>query len=117
MAPNILGTVKIEEASYEGNNRLIREWLQQLSLSSPEEKMRTALERVVFFVGDQLTVERLRKLSIMRAGDFNLFNQYKFLQPVAGWLHIMMAYSNLLHKQYLGTSARRGIYHAITLLK
>ena len=72
---------------------------------------------LILFIGDLLTAKRLKKLHIMRAGDYNSHDRYDFMQPVAGWLHTMMAYSNSLHEQYLGTSAGRGLYHCMTLLK
>ncbi|OAX34538.1 hypothetical protein K503DRAFT_676428, partial [Rhizopogon vinicolor AM-OR11-026] len=58
----MLGTVHIEEASYEGNDQLIREWLRQLNLDSLQEQQKTGLFRVIGWVGDQLTAERLRGL-------------------------------------------------------
>lgn len=58
----LLATVKMEEASYEGNNQLIRKWMQQLKLYSPEERKRTGEERIIMFVGDQLTADRMRVL-------------------------------------------------------
>ena len=112
----ILGTVKIEEASYEGNNTLLREWMQQLNLDSAEEKMKTVQECILYFGSDLLTVERLWGLYRMRVGDFNSYDRLDFINPVAGWLHLLMAYANSLHKQYLGSAAGRGLHHAIVLL-
>ena len=61
----LLGTVKIEEASYEGNNQLIHEWLHQLGLHSWTERMKTGEKRLIFFIGDQLTVSRFTGLQKM----------------------------------------------------
>ncbi|OBZ76369.1 hypothetical protein A0H81_03664 [Grifola frondosa] len=41
----MLDTVHIEEASYEGNDRVIAEWFRQLHLDTPDEKKRTGQER------------------------------------------------------------------------
>ncbi|EGN96568.1 hypothetical protein SERLA73DRAFT_57868 [Serpula lacrymans var. lacrymans S7.3] len=55
----MLGTVHIEEASYDGNNKLLVEWFKQLGLHLDEQQQKTGLERVIPWVGNQLTVECL----------------------------------------------------------
>ncbi|KAF8431619.1 hypothetical protein L210DRAFT_3415728 [Boletus edulis BED1] len=114
---HILGTVHIEEASYEGNDQLIMEWFKQLNLHTEDERKRTGLERVVVWVGDQLTVERLRGLFKYRAQDHTSFDRLDWLVVVFGWFHLMMAFANSMHKQYLGTNAGRGLMHAFTVLE
>ena len=109
--------MKIEEASYEGNNQLIHEWIRQLGLQSVEDRMKTSEKRIIFFIGDRLTVSWFSGLQKMRAEDLNSFDRYDFLVPVCGWLHANMAHVNSLHEQYLGSNADRGIRHAATLLK
>lgn len=113
----MLGTVHIEEASYEGNNQLIMEWFKQLNLHTEDERKRTGLEHVIVWVGDQLTVERLRGLFKYRAQDHTSFDRLDWLVVVFGWFHLMMAFANSMHKQYLGTNAGRGLMHAFTLLE
>ena len=71
---HILRTVHIEEASYEGNDQLIMEWFKQLNLHTENERKRTGLERVIIWVGDQLTVERLRGLFKYHAQDHTSFD-------------------------------------------
>jgi len=58
----MLGTVNISEASYEDHTKLINEWIDQLGWGNSEEKQKIATERIVSWVGDQLTVDRLRGL-------------------------------------------------------
>ncbi|EGO04792.1 hypothetical protein SERLA73DRAFT_149162 [Serpula lacrymans var. lacrymans S7.3] len=58
----MLGTVYIEEASYDGNNKLLVEWLKQLGLHWDEQQQKTGLERVIPWVGNQLIVECLQAL-------------------------------------------------------
>ncbi|EGN96551.1 hypothetical protein SERLA73DRAFT_58410, partial [Serpula lacrymans var. lacrymans S7.3] len=113
----MLGTVHIEEASYEGNDKLLTEWFKQLGLHSDEEQCRTGMECVIPWVGDQLTIERLRGLYKFRAQDHNAFDQMDWIIPVFGWFHLHMAFTNSLHKQYLGTTAGCGLMHAFTLLE
>lgn len=52
----MLDTVHIEEVSYEGNIKVIAEWLRQLHFNTADLKKRLALEQFVIWVGDQLTV-------------------------------------------------------------
>ncbi|EGO01120.1 hypothetical protein SERLA73DRAFT_24599, partial [Serpula lacrymans var. lacrymans S7.3] len=107
----MLGTVHIEEASYEGNEMLLGKWLSQLRLDSLDKQKKTGLERVIPWVGDQLTVERLRGLFRFCAQDHNSFDRLDWLVPIFGWFHLQMAFANSRHKQYLGTTAGRGLMH------
>ncbi|KAH7924175.1 hypothetical protein BV22DRAFT_1166000 [Leucogyrophana mollusca] len=104
----ILGTADIEEASYEGNDKVVAEWFRQGGLDSEEEKKKTGMARVIPWIGDQMTVERLRGLWRYRHEEFNSFDRMDYLIPVFGWFHLVMAFANSLHKQYLGTSAGIG---------
>ncbi|KAF8064098.1 hypothetical protein FPV67DRAFT_1420267 [Lyophyllum atratum] len=111
------GTVNIPEASYEDHERLIDEWFGQLGWKSlPGEKMKLAMQKVVAWVGDQLTVDRLRGLFKFRAEDENSYERLDFMVLAFGWLHLQMAFANSLHKQYLGTSRGRGLRQAFELL-
>ncbi|KAJ7878080.1 hypothetical protein B0H13DRAFT_2545808 [Mycena leptocephala] len=112
----LLGSVKIPEASYEDNANLIREWLRQLALDSPEHQKKLSYEEVMAWVGDQLTVDRLRNLFRFRAEDDNGFERLDWLVVPPGWLHIQMAFDNSIHKQHLGTSKGRGLSAAFDIL-
>ena len=113
----MLGTVNIPELSYEDQARLMDEWFKQLGWDNPGEKMKVAMKKVVAWIGDQLTVDRLRGLFKFRAEDENSFERMDFMILVFGWLHLQMAYANSLHKQYLGTSKGRGLKQAFELLE
>ncbi|KAJ6494521.1 hypothetical protein C8R45DRAFT_1135396 [Mycena sanguinolenta] len=113
----LLGTVNMPEASYEDNSNLVREWLRQLGLDSPEQQKKLGLEQVMTWVGDQLTVDRLRNLSRFRAEDDNSFERLDWLIVPSGWLHIQMAFANSVHKQHLGTAKGRGLTAAFDILK
>lgn len=102
---HILRTINQEEASYEGNDKAIEELFRQLGMSSEEEQQKTGKERVIAWVGDQLTVEWLHGLFRYRYEDFNAFDRMDYMLPVFGWFHLQMAFANSLHKQYLGTAA------------
>ncbi|KAL1746003.1 hypothetical protein HDZ31DRAFT_35118 [Schizophyllum fasciatum] len=112
----MLGTVNIPEASYEDNDRLVEEWLSQLRLAGQDKREEVGLRRVIFWVGDQLTVERLRGLYRFHAKEFNSFDRLDWLVLVFGWLHLQMAFANSLHKQYIGTSHGYGLARVFDLL-
>ncbi|KAJ7812306.1 hypothetical protein B0H14DRAFT_3090506 [Mycena olivaceomarginata] len=103
----LLGTVNIPEASYEDNSRLIIEWLRQLKLGGIESQKKIGLDQVMVWVGDQLTVDRLRNLFKFRAEDDNSFERLDRLVIPPGFLHISMAFANSIHKQHLRTSKGR----------
>lgn len=114
----ILGTSELEEASYDGTLKVVADLFRQLHLHTEEEEIRTGLERVIAWMGDQLTVERLRGLWKYRHEDFNSFDRMDYMIPVFGWFHLVMAFANSLHKQYLGTSAGiGGMRQAFDILK
>jgi hypothetical protein len=112
----LLGTVDIPEASYEDNSRLIVEWLKQLKLGGKDMQTEIGLNRVMAWVGDQLTVDRLRNLFRFRAEDDNSFERLDWLVVPPGFLHISMAFANSIHKQHLGTSKSRGLSAAFDML-
>ncbi|KAF8177824.1 hypothetical protein K438DRAFT_1605927 [Mycena galopus ATCC 62051] len=105
----LLGTGNIPEASYEDNANLIEEWLRQLGLNSLEWQKKIALKKIMAWVGDQLTVDRLRNLFRFRGEDDNSFERLDWLVTPPRWLHIQMVFANSLHKQHLGTSKGRGL--------
>jgi hypothetical protein len=108
----------LEEASYDGTLKVKAELFRQLHLHMEEEQIRTGLERVIAWMGDQLTVERLRGLWKYRHKDFNSFDRMDYMIPVFGWFHLVMAFANSLHKQYLGTSVGTGgMCQAFDILK
>lgn len=114
----VLRTCDLEEASYDGTLKVVAEWIQQLHLHTEDEKVRTSLERIIAWIGDQLTVERLRGLWKYRHEDHNSFDRMDYMIPVFGWFHLIMALANSLHKQYLGTSAGvGGMRQAFDVLK
>ncbi|KAF6752011.1 hypothetical protein DFP72DRAFT_1070712 [Ephemerocybe angulata] len=112
----LLGTTSTAEASYQDNSKLIDEWLGQLGWMTPAQKKAFALATLVFWCGDQLTVDRLRHLFMFRGGDDTSYDRMDFSVLLFGWFHLQMAYANSLHKQYLGTERGRGLQHAFDLL-
>ncbi|PPQ87206.1 hypothetical protein CVT24_010233, partial [Panaeolus cyanescens] len=112
----LLGTVNIPEVSYGDNSKLLSEWLKQLNFWKPIELMELGMGKIVAWIGDQLTVDRLRRLFVFRADDDNFFDRMDCSIFIFGWLHAQMAFANSLHKQYLGTSKGRGLHQAFEAL-
>ena len=113
----MLNIVHIEEASYEGNDRVLSEWWHQLKLNTTDKQKQTGEEKVIVWVGDQLTVSRLRGLQKFRCNDLNSFERLVFLKEVFGWFHAQIAFEYSLHSQYYGTQLGFGLVHAFDLLK
>ena len=112
----VLETQDVEEASYDGNLKLLGIWHEQLGLGSRAEKIVTGTDHVGVMGGDQLTCGRMRGLFKMRCEDHNGYDRLDWLVVVFGWFHLLMAFANSLHRQYLGTGAGRGLMHAFTIL-
>ncbi|CDO73891.1 hypothetical protein BN946_scf185016.g48 [Trametes cinnabarina] len=112
----VLDTVHMEEASYDGNSKVLKEWLRQLGLDTPEMQKHLASEVVLPWVGDQLTASRLRGLTKFRCDDYNSFERLDWLIPNFGWFHLMFAFEQSLHSQYYGTRTGLGLVHAIDIL-
>ncbi|TBU26765.1 hypothetical protein BD311DRAFT_779457 [Dichomitus squalens] len=112
-----LGTVHIDESTYEGTRDLIAEFLRQLNLFTAEEIEHLAKVAALVWIGDQLTIERLRGLANYRSEDLNGFDRLDWLVFVFGWFHLLMAFANSLHRQYFGSPAGKGLRQAFALLK
>ncbi|KAJ7351619.1 hypothetical protein DFH08DRAFT_935182 [Mycena albidolilacea] len=114
----ILETSTKEEASYEGTLSCMADVFKQLLLNAVDEQMTTAIQRVIAWIGDQLTIERLRGLWKYRHEDHNSFDRLDYMIPIFGWFHLVMAFANSIHKQYLGNSAAIGsLRQAFDVLK
>jgi hypothetical protein len=105
----MLDLLHIDEASYEGNNRVLEEWFRQVKLDSEGNQL-------VVWAGDQLTVSRIRGLKKFCCMDLNSLDRLEFFKPVFGWFHAQMAIEHSLHSQYWGTRAGHGLVHAFELL-
>ncbi|KAJ3845740.1 hypothetical protein EV368DRAFT_90182 [Lentinula lateritia] len=107
-----------EEASYEGTLKVMINLLHDLHLNTADEQKKTGLSQFIVWLGDQLTTDHLHTLWHLRAEDHNSFDHFDWMLPLFGWFHLIMAFANSLHKQYLGTSATIGsLHYAFDILK
>ena len=114
----LLGSINVPEVSYADNEHVVEELMNQLGLGSTcAERQGLGEEKILAWIGDQLTVDRLWGLFKFRSQDINSFDRLDWMILVFGWLHLQMAFANSLHKQYLGTAAGQGLMHAFTVLK
>ena len=74
-----MGTVNIPKASYADNDQSMEEWFQQIEWGDISERMKVAMKKVVGWIGDQLTMDRLRGLFKFRAEDKNSFEWLDFI--------------------------------------
>ncbi len=51
----MLNTVHIEEASYEGNDQVLKEWWHQLEVNTMEKQKKMGEDDLIVWAGDQLT--------------------------------------------------------------
>lgn len=115
---HILETVEVDESSYEGTDQLCTKiWPSQMGIGGTEEERRkTGFERLIVWVGDQLTMERMRGLIRYLFDEPNSYDRMDFYEPHFGWFHALMTMATSLHSQYLGTSAGVGLRKAFELL-
>lgn len=109
-------TVHQEEASYEGNEKCLEEWLRQLSLNSEESLKRMGHETLLVWIGDQLTCSRLRGIKRFRSQDLNAADRLEYLVEAPGWFHEEVNQGFSYHNQYYLKSTSLGLKHAFDLL-
>jgi hypothetical protein len=109
-------TVHIEEASYDGNDRVLKEWWSQLHLGSLEDQRHIGKERIIIWASNQLTTSCLRGLQHFHCMDMNPHDRLEFLKEVFGWFHAQIAHEHSPHSQYYGTQRGFGLIQAFDLL-
>jgi len=115
-AQHTLPTEHICESTYKGNDEVVFTHHKCVGLDSPEEMKETGLNRVIVWVGDQLTVSRLRGLVNFRSHNDNSFERMDYLIPSFGWFHLQMAFATSLHSQYYGKKGSYGFSHAFDVM-
>lgn len=113
----MLDTIHVEEASYDGNERCLAEWFRQLKILLDSNKQDVSLNRLIVWIGDQLTISRIRGLKKLHGFDDNAWERLEHIVEQFGWLHAQFAEEHSIHKQYYGTSSSFGLKHAFNLLK
>lgn len=88
----------------------------QLGLDTAEAMQHLPFERLIVWIGDQLTTERVRGLQRLHRHDYNMWERFEHILALFGWLHAQMAEEQSIHAQYYLTSAGMGLKQAFDLL-
>ncbi|QRV74650.1 hypothetical protein RhiJN_02665 [Ceratobasidium sp. AG-Ba] len=86
----MLRSIPQEEASYGGNYVLTREVPRQLGILSDEALETWARNQRTPWLGDMLTILRLRMLALMKAEDLNTLERLEHIIPTWAWFHLDM---------------------------
>jgi hypothetical protein len=113
----MLPTVHQEEASYEGNDRVLEHHQRATGIDTISEQRRTGLNRVILLVGDQLTSSRVRGVKQLRRHESNSYERLEWLIPTFGFFHLIMNLGVSLHKSHYGKTTGHGLAHAFTHLR
>ncbi|KAI0685910.1 hypothetical protein BC835DRAFT_1420806 [Cytidiella melzeri] len=109
---HVLDTVHMEEGTQEGNRQVIDEWKRQLGLTDVKARQEPMANRLIVWVGDQLTTIQLRFVKRDRVFDLNFIQRFEQFLEIFGWFHAQIAQEFSMHKQYLGSSENLGLKHA-----
>jgi hypothetical protein len=112
-----LETMKIDQASYKGNEEWINDIVDQLDLGGKAGKRRLAHHTVIPSVGDELTNSCIQGLKRFKGGDDNGFDRLDFLVGVIGWFHTLMCLAILIWQHHSGELHRTGLVRDVTLLQ
>jgi hypothetical protein len=112
----MLRTIHEEEASYSGTDRVLHIYEPEVDVNTPEERQHLGLNRLLVWVGDQLTVSRIRGLQQNRAGEANSYERLEHLLSIPGWFHTQMNLAVNTRQQHYGTKTTYGLAHAFEVL-
>lgn len=112
----MLGTEHREKASYNRDEDCMRLWMQQLGLDLSEEQRRVGEHETTVWIGDQLTVSRLRGIKRFHSQDLNSAERLEYLVPSFGWFHFEITTGHLFHNQYYCTGTGVGLKRDFDLL-
>ncbi|KAG8783702.1 hypothetical protein FRC12_019441 [Ceratobasidium sp. 428] len=113
----MLGTRPIDESSYSGNLMVIQEVMRQLGFDFGDPLVKLALERIVPWIGDELTIARLRMLIWLRQEDPNAYDRLDPFLLVFGWFHALMCLAFSTFENHRGSVAGFGLVRTVHTLQ
>ncbi|KAI0686306.1 hypothetical protein BC835DRAFT_1530101 [Cytidiella melzeri] len=113
---HVLDTVHMEEGTQEGNHQVIDEWKRLLGLTDVKARQEPMANRLIVWLGDQLTTIWLRFVKRDQAFNLNFIQQFEQFLAIFGWFHAQIAQEFSMHKQHLGSSENFGLKHAFVNL-
>lgn len=112
----MLQAVNIGEAKTDDNQKVMEKFLSQMGFED-EDTRKMLAELLVPWIGDQLTVARLRSLLELLSLEPSQFHRYGWLIHLIALLHTQMAHAKSLHTQYYLTDIDLGFAHAFNILR
>ncbi|KAG9094064.1 hypothetical protein FRC06_011195 [Ceratobasidium sp. 370] len=113
----MLATRPIDESSYSGNLMVIQDIMRQLGFDSGDQLVRLALERIIAWVGDELTISRLRMLKWLRQEEKNAYDRLDPFVPLFGWFHALMCLAFCVFENHRGSIAGLGLARTVNSLQ
>ncbi|KAF8593162.1 hypothetical protein BDV93DRAFT_395927, partial [Ceratobasidium sp. AG-I] len=105
----MLQSVPQEEATYGGNYALTKEAPRQLGIDSEEAQENWAANQKIPWVGDSLTVQRLRHLQRMKCEDLSTLERLEHIIPTFGWFHLDMNLVNSIFYHHYAEKSVSGL--------
>ncbi|EJD40072.1 hypothetical protein AURDEDRAFT_127896 [Auricularia subglabra TFB-10046 SS5] len=113
---HMLGTVPLDEVSYEGNDQVIEEVMKQTGYDTPEGRQKICNGYGVPFCGDLLTIKRLRGLQQLQAEDENSYDRKSYMDLAIGWFHVQMNLDRQVFLTHRGTVSSDGLAREANML-
>lgn len=112
----IFDTRPIDESSYSGNLMVIQDFLRQVGLDSSDPLVRLTLERVIAWIGDELTVARLLGLQRQRQEECNGHDRLDPFIFLFGWFHALLCLASSTFENHRGSATGLGFARSTLVL-
>lgn len=112
----MLATKPIDESTYSSNVQVINECLRQLKLDRGDPLVRLTLERMMPWVGDDMTVQRCRHVQWFRQEERNGYDRLDPFIFIFGWFHAQMCLVHSVFECSRGSPAGLGLMRSVLKL-
>ncbi|KAI0703595.1 hypothetical protein BC835DRAFT_1262654 [Cytidiella melzeri] len=113
----MLRTVDKAEDSLDGSDKCLNEWFSQMRLDDAQTRQTLAQNKIIPWIGDQLTVSRLRTLKKLRSWDLNWWSRMEGILELFGWFHAQIYQEQSIIKQHYTTTKGMGLKKAFNVLE
>lgn len=112
----MLATKPIDESTYAGNLQVIDETLRQLGLDRGNPLVKLTLERVLAWIGDDMTVHRCRGVKWFRGEERNGRDRLDSFIFIFGWFHAQLCLVSSIFECGRGSAAGIGFMRSVLKL-
>ncbi|CAE6434701.1 unnamed protein product [Rhizoctonia solani] len=105
-----------DESTYAGSIQGLRDFLQQLGFNVEDKIIKMTLEMMIPWIGDQLTIARLRGLQWQHQEEPNGYDRLDPFIFIFGWFHALMCLSSAAFENHRGSVAGLGFQHSVLVL-